>query len=445
MAPKLEHEECEKSCAGLIKALSKEYRGILKIDLDRDVVTVLKSQEDPGSVGKIHNWDSFRAHFNECQVFPEDRELVWELSLESLKAFFDGKEQVFPIEIRCLCDDRLYDWLRFSAERLEGNTRQLLITSRINNEDRILRKIVDLYVYQNFDYFVLLDSEKNSYTMFSGREGTPLPPESGSDYVAEVARYNARYVVPEEVQTVNSRMSVANVKSMLEQNPWYEFTAGFINDEGEYRRSRIQFTYYDKAAGLILITRMDVTQLYLLEMERERELSAALREAQHDPLTGLYNKKATNELVNGTLERRYRAQAALLFIDIDNFKLANDTLGHQNGDRILCHMGSVLSSVAGKDGIAGRIGGDEFLLFLPLTRDIEQIKQYAQQICFVLKSLRDPDIGDLPVSCSVGIAMYPSDGTKYDQLLYKADQALYDAKRYGKCKYAFYSKETKNL
>lgn len=437
---KAQHRSILKYNTGILEALASEYSGMIKVNLRNEKAVVLKSTIDPEVTDVEFLWDSLIQYFITKQVYKEDRQLLARLTIERLTAHEKGEEEVFPLELRFKNGDKGYDWMRITASSLEGEEKgQLLITIRIINEDRIMRKIIDLFVYENFDYFVLLDAKTNYYTMFSGREGTPLPPAMGDDYFAEVKRYNNQYVAPEDVEWVTHNMSISHIQAMLEKQDKYEFTAGFFNDEGEYRRSRIQFTNYDKFAGLILVTRMDITQVYLEETQKEQKLRAAMREAQHDPMTDLYNKKATIDLIVGTLSKQYRAQAAILFVDIDNFKTVNDTLGHLKGDEVLTYIGHNLKNIAKKDGIAGRIGGDEFLVFLPVIQGMERIKQYAQEICNILVSKQNLGIGNLPVSCSVGISIYPDDGTEFDTLLYKADQALYNVKRHGKCNYSFYS------
>lgn len=434
-------ETIHNNSAGIIETFAEKYISIAKVDVTSGDTVVLKSDLDAELIGKTLPWVQLVERYAQRRVHPEDQEIVRNLQLDQLIAFYENRASVFPIELRCMGNGQDHDWVRLSCDVVVGESRQLLLMTKVVNDDHIMRKIVELYVYRNFDYFVLLDAKHNSYTMFSNQSGIPMPPSSGTDYEAEVMRFNQRYVVEEEEELVTAKMRIGHVQQMLETHDPYSFTAGTVMDDGEYRHTQISFTYYDKPAGLILLSRMDVTQMYLDEKKKERELAAALRTAQLDPMTELYNKRAMSELVCSALESQYRMQAAILFIDIDNFKLVNDTLGHQKGDELLCHLGRILAKLAGKNGFAGRIGGDEFLLYIPMVYDLTDIKQFAESICHSFQSGKDNDLGDLPISCSVGIAMYPRDGVRYENLLYKADQALYHAKRYGKCQYAFYSME----
>lgn len=426
---------------GVMETFTADYISITKVNLDTGRAVVLKSERDPDLVGLEEKWEDLVSRYEQKQAHADDVSLLSDLTLENLNEYYVRKGSLFPIELRCFQRDETYDWVRIAGSPMKSEKRELLITVRVANEERLMRNIVDLYVYRNCDFFVLVNARDNSYTMFSGKEGTPLPPAEGNDYEAEVRQYNQTYVAPEDLEETTANMMIDHVCKMLEKQDQYEFTTGFINDKGEYRRSRIQFAYFDREAGLIVTTRMDVTELYLAEGEKEQKLAEALRAAQHDPMTELYNKKAMTELVNKAIGNRYRAQSVMMFVDIDNFKLVNDTFGHQKGDEVLLYLARRLGKIAGKDGIAGRIGGDEFLVYLPANGQLSPIKDYADEICNVFASQTEFELADIPVSCSVGISVYPQDGMEYEGLLYKADQALYDAKRYGKCQYAFYSVE----
>ncbi|MGX8833646.1 GGDEF domain-containing protein [Amedibacillus sp. YH-ame6] len=321
---------------------------------------------------------------------------------------------------------------------MDSGKRELLVITQIDNENHMMQKIIDLYVLNNLDYFVLVDAHSGSYKMFSGNPNSLLPPESGTDYEHDVREYNKSQVVPEEEEEVTENMMLANVIKELEKQDVFEFTAGFFDLQNEYHRSRVQFSYYDRCAGLIVITRTDITQIYLDEGKKERKLAKALREAKHDSMTQLYNNKESRELIGKAIQQQYRAKAVVCFIDLDNFKLVNDTLGHQIGDQVICHVAQKLRSISGKDGIAGRLGGDEFVIFLPVTSTMDNIQGYVQSICDSLSNCPVLTKQQLPVSCSVGISVYPDDGTGFEELLSKADRALYHAKRHGKNRYSFY-------
>lgn len=166
------------------------------------------------------------------------------------------------------------------------------------------------------------------------------------------------------------------------------------------------------------------------ELEEAISVQQQLRvEMEHDPLTRLKNRRAMEYRSNEALTLA-NGYAALLVIDLDNFKQINDELGHMYGDQVLHSFGSLLNRLAGEKNLAGRVGGDEFAVLLPSVRTVEQAADFAQTLIENVDGLR---IGKdkIRITCSVGIGL-SSPGEWYDGLFNRADAALYEAKRAGK-------------
>jgi diguanylate cyclase (GGDEF)-like protein len=160
------------------------------------------------------------------------------------------------------------------------------------------------------------------------------------------------------------------------------------------------------------------------------EASQRKHEALHDSLTGLANRRLLNEQLGQTISERSRdgKNAAVLVLDLDRFKQINDTLGHSNGDRVLQEVGSRLSRVAAQGDTVAKLGGDEFAVLLPDTSDMRPVEETAQKILEVLR-LPMPLHGlTLDLAASMGIALYPQHGATADDLMQKADVAMYAAK-----------------
>lgn len=426
----------------LAKVLAENYISIAQVDLRTGSAVVLKSAEDQELEGRELSWPALLERYALRRAYPEDRVLLQSLSRDSLNDFLRREHGGLTLEMRCIAAGAAYAWVKIKVSIVSIPEKTLLVTTRGIDKQRMMKTIVEQFVFQNFDYFILLNAKTNSYTMFSGDKcGTPLPPFSGDDYAAEVTRFNTKYLLPEEYERVTANMQIPHVLEMLERQENYAFFSSGVTAEGAPRRSRIQFRYYDKAAGLILLTRTNVTEMFLEEEAKNERLTAALYEARHDALTGLLNQKGAEAFVIDSLEQMGENQAAFLFIDVDNFKMVNDTLGHQKGDLLLRFLADCIQKIAGQIGVAGRIGGDEFLLYLPKFSSVQQIMDYAQRICQVFDGFMMESSDELPISCSVGVSIYPKDGTDYECLLRKADQALYTSKRYGKNRCYFYSEE----
>lgn len=427
----------------LLQWFQQNYLSIAELDLHTGTATVLKTQGDPDMEGVSLPWDALIKRYVQRRTYVEDRDTILALNLERMQSVLQGGGG-FPIEARCLShvQGKAYEWVEIDACPFAQEVDKLIVTTRNIGDERIMRRIIDLYVYQNFDYFTLLDTKNNSYVCFGGNaKNTPVPPPSGADYESEMASYNRQYVAPEDYERVTASMQINHICQMLDSMDRYHIYTGVIGADGQYHRTMVQFTYYDKIAGLVLVSRSDITQIYLEEQEKNQRLAAAMQAAQHDSLTGLYNQKASSDLVTRILDKQYHTLAALLFIDVDNFKLVNDTLGHQTGDQLLCALGKFLNNMSNKAGIAGRIGGDEFLLFLPSPASLAEVEQRALEICRMFGQYQSHILQGLPITCSVGISLYPQDGTGFSILLQKADHALYSSKRYGKNQCFFYSRE----
>ena len=155
--------------------------------------------------------------------------------------------------------------------------------------------------------------------------------------------------------------------------------------------------------------------------------------ATTDPLTGLLNHRAINDTIDREVERafRYRRQFSLLFIDLDHFKTINDTYGHGAGDVALNEFAAVVrSSLRGVD-ILSRWGGEEFIVLLPEIGGAGTI-ECAERIRVAVASHKFPVGVGIHITCSIGVASYPENGTERGLLVDLADQAMYAAKRLGR-------------
>jgi diguanylate cyclase (GGDEF)-like protein len=153
-----------------------------------------------------------------------------------------------------------------------------------------------------------------------------------------------------------------------------------------------------------------------------------------DPLAGLANRRFLDENLEPLVHSSLHASSPLscIAIDMDNFKLVNDTLGHKAGDELLTFLASLIRANARNQDFAIRLGGDEFLLILPGCR-IQRASQLAHTIALLFRqNARTVHTADIPVDLSFGVACLGPDITSAKQLLERADANLYAAKRSGK-------------
>ncbi len=163
--------------------------------------------------------------------------------------------------------------------------------------------------------------------------------------------------------------------------------------------------------------------------------------AHHDALTSLPNRMLLTDRIDHALQRanRENSEVAVMFIDLDGFKVANDMYGHETGDLVLKTVASRLRSVVRTQDTVARISGDEFAVVLEGMNSHADVGIVARKL---LDSLCNPYVinnSEIFCTASIGVALYPSDGKDTRSLLKNSDQAMYKAKRDGKARYSFYS------
>ncbi|MCC2663685.1 MAG: diguanylate cyclase/phosphodiesterase with sensor(s), partial [Geminicoccaceae bacterium] len=163
--------------------------------------------------------------------------------------------------------------------------------------------------------------------------------------------------------------------------------------------------------------------------------------AYHDPMTGLPNRRLFNDRLNQAIERarRNRRQLAVMILDLDRFKLINDSLGLARGDQVLRAVGERLVAVVRRSDTVARLGGDDFLLLLPGVDGAESSAKVAQKILDTFLPPLQLEDQELHLGATLGITLYPHDGDDAETLIRNADTALYRAKEHSRGSYQFYT------
>jgi len=217
--------------------------------------------------------------------------------------------------------------------------------------------------------------------------------------------------------------------------------------------------YHSKLAGLDLIVKIQLTPLIdqdgsvhggLSMMEDKTKEHQALQEAEflslHDTLTALPNRKLLKERMRQTLaeQKREHTYSALLFLDLDHFKQVNDSLGHNIGDILLKQTTKRLKKSLRQSDTLSRLGGDEFVILLPrLSNDREQASRYAyevsQKIHHTMSEPFEVEKHQLFSSTSIGISLFDAELSNCDEILRRADMAMYQSKAEGRKRTTFYN------
>jgi diguanylate cyclase (GGDEF)-like protein len=177
--------------------------------------------------------------------------------------------------------------------------------------------------------------------------------------------------------------------------------------------------------------------------ERKKAQDKIMHMAYHDSLTNLPNRLLYYERLNQSFEetKKNGKMSAIIFLDLDRFKNINDTLGHHVGDRLLESLAQKLKIFVSDNLMIARFGGDEFMILMTNVSHIDEVKQFARKIPELFQEPFLYEKHELSVTASIGIAMYPHDGTDADTLIKNADVAMYRAKQKGGNTYQLYHPE----
>jgi len=181
--------------------------------------------------------------------------------------------------------------------------------------------------------------------------------------------------------------------------------------------------------------------------ERHRYQSVLQHQATHDPLTGLPNRNLLQDRLEQAVQlaQRQHSKVVLAFVDLDNFKVINDSLGHAAGDELLIEIaGRLRQSLRGIDTVA-RYGGDEFVLIIGEQDSGEHTRQLLERLLASVQAPLTLEGHALRINCSIGVSVYPDDAQDLDGLLRVADVAMYHAKKTGKGQYHFYTRDLNQI
>jgi len=208
---------------------------------------------------------------------------------------------------------------------------------------------------------------------------------------------------------------------------------------GEFLNRKKNGDYYWAESSIAPIRDADGEIAHFLAVQedigpRKEYENRLYQQANFDPLTGLPNRQHALDRLGEMIERAHqdRQRVGVLFLDLDNFKSINDTLGHTTGDELLVAVADRLVGVMGEERLVSRLGGDEFLLLLPQVAEIAEAERLAEQ---AIEAIGQPfEVGgrELFLGASVGITFYPDDGDYPYHLLRNADAAMYEAKERGR-------------
>ena len=279
----------------------------------------------------------------------------------------------------------------------------------------------------------LIDENYNTiYSKNNAETGSPLPEEIRS----RIEGHKSASVIDNDY-----------LVSVNKCGNWYVVcsipTQIILNEKSEIN----SYLYLTGAIAALVAVLVGSYLSYLLTKPVKILVNDLENKASTDRLTGINNKLAFEELSGSCIDNTpQREHKALIIIDIDDFKSVNDNFGHAAGDDLLKEIGEILKTVFSKDDYIGRIGGDEFCVLVNTKlSSTDELREYAADKCVELevrlRSCKFTTENDASITSSIGIALFPEDGTNFSELYKACDKALYFSKSKGKNRYSFYKPE----
>jgi diguanylate cyclase (GGDEF)-like protein/PAS domain S-box-containing protein len=268
-----------------------------------------------------------------------------------------------------------------------------------------------------------------------------------NDILAENLGYPRKELKGVNFQTFFQQKDIEIIYNVFHQvyktgEPVRNFPFEFVRTDGN--RMSTEFSIFPKRDSKEKIWGFRGVGHDVTERKRAEEKIQYL--ATHDILTNLPNRLMFIQLLNHAIKaaQRHKRQLAVLFFDLDRFKVINDTLGHEAGDKLLQEIATRLKKRLRAVDVIARLGGDEFTILMEEVKNVKQIAALARTILSLVMKPVTVMNQECRVTASIGISVYPKDGEDEQTLIKNADIAMYCAKEEGKNNYQFYSKEIKH-
>lgn len=405
--------------------------------LDRD-------WEDSEYAGLNISFTQYIKKIVEKDIFPEHQEvLLQKLSPDYIKKVLESGRSLYTFTYKRKKGSEIYIWyeatINIIKDYVTGNIR--IRCYHVNIDERKQKEQRASEEKQWYDVMVakaILAYEVNitQNLVIKGHENwsKQYGIEKSDNYTRMIKEFSEKRIHPEDREGFNNafqREHVLDVFSKGKKKIACQYRKPSQN--GEYKWVNCLLHLYED------IEKNDVKGFsYVEDIDKEKRAELALRyDAEHDVMTGLLNKTITEQRISKYLETSEGSEGlhALLVIDIDYFKYINDNFGHLFGDGVIKEIASKIRSLCRNNDICGRIGGDEFCVFMKGINGREAAEKKANSICQNIKQTYSRDGRFCSISASVGIAVYKEHGCNYKELYIHADRALYSAKEKGRDRY----------
>lgn len=328
-----------------------------------------------------------------------------------------------------------------------GISFEFMSITQENFDEKVNDLLKNIGSFFNVDRTYLFSINHQNDTMTYSNEwcNTGIAPEVGTIdeipldvfpwWLDQLRRENLVYIedvniMPAEAKTVKEQLTRQGVKSLISVPIMIdEKIHAFIGIDSV--KSTKKWTN-EKIDLLYIMAKILASGIIRINYDKKIDYMA-----YHDPLTGLPNRSLLIDRVTQGVSRAYRQDTliSLMFIDLDGFKMINDTLGHDQGDELLKQVSTRLLTLSTKHDTVYRLGGDEFILYLSDYQDVDKPDHFSAKLIDTFNNPFTLKGQEFFITVSVGISQYPKDGDDVYTLLQNADIAMYEAKSLGKNQY----------
>lgn len=378
--------------------------------------------------------------FPECWI---RKDMVHPNFVDQFRSMFldvGQQEENQGMEILLKTKHGAYEWFKLRIRHL-GKEAQDVNTIVVRLDAANQERTLELEYMRKNDFYEAMLSETVAYAEVdveenqlkaSGGLWASYMEESrqwGETFTEVMVRHIRELVPPEEIGICEPYMQVETMRALHKEDTHTAKVCVRRLMKGEYHWMELvvhvfQERFTEKMHALLYLKDVDVEKRRALAQEQE---------ASRDPLTNVYNRRTFEREVKLHMSSREESYGAIIVIDLDNFKQINDTYGHLEGDAALKRLTEILLATFRRRDLIGRLGGDEFLVFLKDVSSREILDRRMAQL-FEALGKENP----VPISCSAGIAMVEKGEFSYEKSLERADQALYRSKGCGKNQYCYY-------
>lgn len=380
-------------------------------------------------------------HFPDCWIQEKIVHPHFIGKFTSLFTQVSEKEDNAGLELLLKTKAGTYEWFKIGTRHLSTEA-QDIYTLVVSLVPANLERAMELQYARKHDFYKAILSETVAYAEVDVESGHLLTSggfwssymkesqETGKNFNQIIADHLQLIVHPEEVEIYLQYTSTEVMKEQFYKGiHTREFCfQHYIDEDPRWMRLVVHIFQEQVSENMYAL-------LYLrdIDIEKKRQLAQEIA-ANRDSLTNLYNRRSFQQEVIQYLSAETEPKVGtIIILDLDDFKAINDTYGHPGGDTALKHLGKVLQSTFRHRDIVGRLGGDEFLVFI---KDVNSREIMNRRMDALFRSLLE--FSEIPITCSAGLTFVETENFSYERALKEADVALYRSKKLGKNQYTYY-------